>query len=201
MTLPSLIVAEETGKITAVMHRYCRAMDRIDAKLGYSVWHDDGTADYGPFFKGSGRDFIDWVCNFHRTLISQFHQVTNILIDVMGEHATSESYVTAALLFQNGHKISSSQDAEAVGTSHVSEIFVKRTTDATHDDTTSVQRLVTARGRYLDRWSLRHGCWAIDHRHCILDFASAQAVYDATLGSGKRDATDPSYLHWKHPGL
>jgi hypothetical protein len=57
---------------------------------------------------------------------------------------------------------------------------------------------VVDRGRYLDRWSLRNGCWAIDHRHFVEDF---QALYDvplnaATDGSattGRRDERDPSF--------
>ncbi len=84
--------------ISDVLMRYCRSMDRIDAELGYSVWHEDGLADYGSVFKGTGREFVDWVCMFHRTLVSHSHQIGNILIDVQGERACSETYVTVALL-------------------------------------------------------------------------------------------------------
>jgi hypothetical protein len=87
-----------TQAITKVILRYCRAMDRIDAQLGYTVWHEDGTADFGEAFKGSGRGFIDWVCVLHRTFDNHFHQVGNILLDVDGERATSETYVTVSLL-------------------------------------------------------------------------------------------------------
>jgi hypothetical protein len=93
--------------ITDVLIRYCRAMDRIDAKLGYSIWHDDGIADYGPVFKGTGREFIDWVCGFHRTLVSHSHQIANVLIDVQGERAASETYVAVGLLSakDGGHSL------------------------------------------------------------------------------------------------
>jgi hypothetical protein len=84
--------------ITDVIHRYCRSMDRIDAELGYSVWHEDGVADYGPLFQGSGREFIDWVCDYHRGIESHLHQVGNITIDLAGDHAGSETYITVALL-------------------------------------------------------------------------------------------------------
>jgi hypothetical protein len=33
--------------ITDLIYRYCRAMDRIDPDLGYTIWHEDGVADYG----------------------------------------------------------------------------------------------------------------------------------------------------------
>ncbi len=91
--------------IQAVLHRYCRSMDRIDAELGYTVWHEDGLADYGPLFQGTGRGFIDWVCDYHRSLEAQSHQIANKMIDVEGDRAGSETYVTVALLFrENGRQ-------------------------------------------------------------------------------------------------
>ena len=87
--------------ITEVIYRYCRAMDRIDAELGYSVWHEGAVADYGSVFSGTGREFIDWVCEFHRGLLCHFHEVSNILISVDGNSAISESYNTTALFFNN----------------------------------------------------------------------------------------------------
>ena len=84
--------------IIEVMSRYCRAMDRIDAKLGYTVWHEDGTADYAPSYAGTGHGFIDWVCDFHRTLEGHSHQISNSLIEVKGDKAVSETYVHALLI-------------------------------------------------------------------------------------------------------
>ncbi|WP_295637263.1 nuclear transport factor 2 family protein, partial [Novosphingobium sp.] len=84
--------------ITDQIYRYCRAMDRIDHQLGYSIWHDDGTADYGAaVFAGLGRDFIDHVCRQHAGLLCHSHQVTNIVIELDGDRAASEAYVTANL--------------------------------------------------------------------------------------------------------
>lgn len=92
--------------ITDQLYRYCRAMDRIDHELGYSVWHDDGTADYGErVFQGSGRDFIDHVCKQHSQLINHSHQITNIVIELNGDQAASEAYVTANLRMQRGEKL------------------------------------------------------------------------------------------------
>jgi hypothetical protein len=51
---------------------------------------------------------------------------------------------------------------------------------------------ITARGRYLDRWSRRDGVWAIDERRFVTDMQSSAAV-DAKPGAGRRDSTDPSY--------
>jgi hypothetical protein len=83
--------------ITEQIYAYCRAMDRNDAALARSIWHDNGRADYGPIFTGSGSGFVDFVMKSHEGKVGLSHQVTNILIRVSGARAASESYVTAAL--------------------------------------------------------------------------------------------------------
>ena len=92
--------------ITDLIYRYCRAMDRIDHELGYSIWHEDGTADYGvDVYVGSGRGFIDHVCRQHAGLLAHSHQVTNIIIEVDGHRAGSEAYVTATLRMMRGETL------------------------------------------------------------------------------------------------
>ena len=91
-------VALDMHEITQLVYRYCRAMDRIDHELGYSIWHEGATADYGEgLYQGSGTGFIDWVCEQHRQMIAHSHQVTNVIIELDGDLARTESYVTAAL--------------------------------------------------------------------------------------------------------
>lgn len=83
--------------ITEVLHTYCIAIDRKDRELGYSVWHPDGTAHYEGMFDGLGREFIDFgIAGHDNALPASSHQVTNIVITVDGDHATSDSQVTAA---------------------------------------------------------------------------------------------------------
>ncbi|MFT4025617.1 MAG: nuclear transport factor 2 family protein [Novosphingobium sp.] len=92
--------------ITDQIYRYCRAMDRIDHELGYSIWHEDGTADYGAeVYQGPGRGFIDHVCAQHAQLLVHSHQVTNIVIELDGDRAASEAYVTARLRMERGGKL------------------------------------------------------------------------------------------------
>lgn len=88
--------------ITDQIYRYGRAMDRIDAELGYSLFHEDGQADYEGVYKGSGRGFIDQVCEQHRRALAHSHQVTNIVIALDGDRAASESYVISAVRFMHG---------------------------------------------------------------------------------------------------
>ena len=95
--MASLQQVSDRLAITDQIYRYCRAMDRMDHDLGYSIWHEDGTADYGHNFQGSGRDFVDHVCQQHASLQQHSHQVSNIIIELDGDSAGSEAYVTATL--------------------------------------------------------------------------------------------------------
>jgi SnoaL-like domain len=55
-----------------------------------------------------------------------------------------------------------------------------------------VHRMFSA--RYIDTWSKRDGCWAIDRRDCVVDFSEVRDV--TSLGEdarSARDHTDPSY--------
>ncbi len=84
--------------ITEVIYRYCRALDRMDRPLADTIWHPDGTADYGPtMFQGTGAGFLDWVWPAHTSMLGHSHQIANVLIEVDGDRAGSESYVTATL--------------------------------------------------------------------------------------------------------
>ncbi len=91
--------------ITDQIYRYCRAMDRIDHALGYSIWHEDGTADYGHNYQGTGRGFVDHVCRQHAGLLMHSHQMSNIIIELDGDTAGSESYVTATLRMDRNGQI------------------------------------------------------------------------------------------------
>ena len=95
-TLPDVQDLIDRQAITDLLYRYCRAVDRLDVPLGRSIWHDDARADYGDFYRGAGADVIDRICAAHRALTAHSHQVTNVLIDLDGDRAGSESYCIAA---------------------------------------------------------------------------------------------------------
>ena len=80
-----------------VLSRYCRGLDRMDKEMAYAVWHDDGTAFYDGIFEGTGHGFIDWVWEAHAAMERHSHQITNLLCEIDGDRATSESYVTVVL--------------------------------------------------------------------------------------------------------
>ena len=83
-----------------------RSVDRLDIPLGHSIWHEDGIADYGEtVYRGNGRGVIDHICAQHRRTLHHSHQVCNILIDLDGDRAGSESYVTASLRIRRGERL------------------------------------------------------------------------------------------------
>ena len=91
--------------ITELLHRYCRALDRMDRDLALSCWHEGGTDEHTPLFSGTGADFVDWVWKLHAPMKLTRHVLTNILIEVDGEQAWSESYWTVLLRLERGGKL------------------------------------------------------------------------------------------------
>jgi hypothetical protein len=73
---------------------YARAMDRCDHALGYSVFHENAPADYGSMFQGTGSEFVDFALKSHENFLVHNHQISNLLIELRGDQAGSETYVT-----------------------------------------------------------------------------------------------------------
>jgi SnoaL-like domain len=100
--------AGEVADRLAIMeqiYRYCRSVDRLDVALGHSVFHEDSYADFGASYKGPGRGWIDYICVEHLKFLHHSHQVTNIVIEIDGDRAGSESYVTAKLRSRQGERL------------------------------------------------------------------------------------------------
>jgi SnoaL-like domain len=106
MTDAELRALADRQQIADLIYRYCRAVDRLDVPLGHSIWHDDGIADYGEdVYRGDGRSVIDHICAQHRRTLHHSHQVSNIIVELDGDRAGSESYVTATLRVRSGEQL------------------------------------------------------------------------------------------------
>jgi hypothetical protein len=90
--------------ISDQIYRYCRAVDRLDVAVGHRVFHADSYADFGVY-QGSGRGWIDFICQEHLKFLHHSHQVTNVIIETDGDRGGSESYVTATLRSAEGSKL------------------------------------------------------------------------------------------------
>ena len=91
--------------ITDKIYRYCRSVDRLDIAVGHSVFHEDSHADFSPGYVGPGRGWIDYICEKHREFLHHSHQVSNVIIELDGDRAGSESYVHATLQRQEGDRV------------------------------------------------------------------------------------------------
>lgn len=85
------VVAEHA--IRRVMTLYCRAADRRDHALMRSILHDDAFLDLGHF-RGGADQFIAYAAAFPPVGSSQ-HHITNLLVEIDGDHAEAETYCVA----------------------------------------------------------------------------------------------------------
>lgn len=80
--------------ILDVVSRYCRGIDRIDADLVRSCYHD-GAIDHHIGFAGTADEFISWCFPLLREFGGTRHVIANHLCEVNGDVAVAESYVLA----------------------------------------------------------------------------------------------------------
>ena len=84
-------------QIRQLLYRMSRAIDRHDMDLRASVWHDDSIDNHG-IFDGTMADYTAWLLT-DQSPLSQFdqtqHMLGNILIELDGDVADTESYLLA----------------------------------------------------------------------------------------------------------
>jgi hypothetical protein len=83
------------AEIQDLLLRYCRGIDRADVDLVRSVYHPGATDDHGVF-SGDAAEFAAFVIP---VLTAEYtvtqHQLHNMLIEIDGDSAGSETYFTA----------------------------------------------------------------------------------------------------------
>ncbi|MDR1588925.1 MAG: nuclear transport factor 2 family protein [Oscillospiraceae bacterium] len=105
------------------LYMYCRSMDRTDIRLGYAVFTEDSEADYGPYYRGSGRGFVDRLAREENSrVVTESHQLTNISIRVRGDSAGSEAYITFLIVARDEDGVIRSSS----GTGRFVDEWVKR---------------------------------------------------------------------------
>ncbi|MEP6659417.1 MAG: nuclear transport factor 2 family protein [Acidimicrobiales bacterium] len=131
--------------IERVLLRYCRAIDRCDAELLRSCYHDDAHDHHGPY-RGDRDGFVDYAIGDLRARAESHGQLTthllsNILVDIDGDVADAESYFRA---------------------SHV-------------EDREDHFRVFEFNGRYIDRFERRDGEWRIASRVVVHDWSEIRS--------------------------
>lgn len=172
--------------ITEVIHRYARAIDRMDEAMLRSVFHAGAT--HRHFYEGPSSDpsvayseeepgdFVAFAMSVLRTHERTHHQLGNVLIELRSaETAVGESYFTAH------HRMRPLGDplAGAGACDTPMDYFVG--------------------GRYLDRYELRDGQWAIVERTGMTDWVRLDAPSSAVMQAidaetlGRQNADDLVY--------
>lgn len=160
MTLDELLAKQE---IRDTLMTYCRGIDRLDATLLESVYHEDATDDHGGY-SGDARGFIAWVIPLLRGFDSTMHFLGNSLISVDGDTAHSETYAIA---------------------------YHRRTADGGgKEDWTIALRYVDRFEQRNGAWKISHRVCVFEWQRIdpVLDGAELRQRI-----IGRRDATDPVY--------
>ena len=95
MSVETLIAKQE---ITDLVGRYMRGLDRLDADILRTTFHDDARTDYG-FFKGGPDEFVAMAMGALKDHLANHHMIGQVNIDVEGAVAFGEVY------FQAFHRI------------------------------------------------------------------------------------------------
>jgi hypothetical protein len=95
---PQLRELLDKQAIYEVLIRYCRGVDRCDAEIVRSVYHEDAWDDHG-YWRGNGHDFADFVtARLAAANVRTTHSVSGVLIEVDGDAAWSEAQVMTHLV-------------------------------------------------------------------------------------------------------
>jgi hypothetical protein len=156
-------------EIERALLTYCRGIDRRDADLVRSVYHDDAVDDHGGSFNGGPDEYVSWVMEHLLNFVSSMHTLQNILIDVdeILQVARVESYCIA-------HHVRAGDGDELV-----MDVFACRYVD-----------------RFENR---PERGWRIAHRIVVAEWRLRQpmlSVVEQPPGfvRGQRDRTDVSYF-------
>jgi hypothetical protein len=89
-------------EIEALLVRFCRGVDRCDIELMKSCFHPDAIDDHG-FFSGPAHIFAEQAAqNLPKRFSSTKHFLTNVYLELAGNHARCESYVLALFRMDEG---------------------------------------------------------------------------------------------------
>jgi len=184
--VPSPAELADRAAIYAVLVAHCRGVDRADERALKSAYWSDATVEYGGF-NGNAHAFCEFLPGAIRFYAYTHHAIGNVAIDIRGNAARVETYVTAA-----HYRRSSSTDS-------VAGRPPPRTapTAVPGGDTEMVFY-----GRYLDRFERRGDVWKIVHRRVVMDWNrhTAAAMVESGppvdgLARGGRHPADPLYEH------
>ncbi len=166
----------DESEIRAVLARYARGIDRFDADLVRSCYHDGAMHLHGGY-RGSAAGFIDYAFQWADKVEWWTHWLGQSTIELDGDSAWAETYCLCVTRMRPTEAGAVSLDRLAADTSRVDRF---------------------ANIRYVDQFERRDGVWRIARRKLIYQPGRIDpVVLDAALAEGSlrgvNGRDDPSY--------
>ncbi|NHN36534.1 nuclear transport factor 2 family protein [Pseudomaricurvus alcaniphilus] len=174
------------------IYRYCRAVDRLDSAELNGIFWDDARYIGGPFPDDNtppARDFLKlgMKVTVEDVFAQSMHSISNIIIDIDGDVAFSESYAHC-------HHISHPTEA-----GRIALIGAENNAEFKYSGADVVEMILGL--RYIDRFEKRAREWRIAKRSLVIDWSQVQKWRGITHGGlyenlrlrGTRGIEDPVY--------
>lgn len=175
--------------IQDLIHRWCRAVDRLDFDAMRDIFHPDAIDDHNRY-SGDIPGLLNWIEERHRTITFSMHMVGNMVIEFASpELALSESYVWFIQRYPPEAK----------------ESLSELTNGAVGKEGTGMDMMGCS--RYVDRVEKRDGQWRIAKRTAVSDWKAVQPFDSGGPAPlphwniGRRDKDDPLYRERAAVGL
>ncbi|MES2398816.1 MAG: nuclear transport factor 2 family protein [Pseudomonadota bacterium] len=152
--------------ITELLYKYPRALDRLDRNLLMSIGHPEAKVEFGKTVFPNWTAYTDWMIKAHTGMLGNNHRITNILIEVRGDTAVSESTGTALLL-------------------------VKQEKGDDYEERYMHSRYLDTWSRRGGKWGLDYRQTVMDYR--VVKPVSAADVKSLYVMGARTGAADPSY--------
>lgn len=81
-------------EIAELLTRYCRGVDRGDADLVAQAYHEGAVEDHGGTYLGPASEYVAMLRRVLPKAPRMTHSITNLLIEIDGETAIAECYMT-----------------------------------------------------------------------------------------------------------
>lgn len=148
----------DRAQIQDVLHRWCRAVDRLDLAAMPALFHPDLHDNHGAF-QGGLDALMGWIAQRHQTIVFSLHQISNILIEFAGpDLALAETTYLAIQRYTPEARESLAQSSGGrLGTPG-------QATD------------VMGTGRYVDRFERRDGAWKVARRTVVMGWKRMDTV-------------------------
>lgn len=157
---------DDLAAINDVLASYCRGVDRVDEATLRAIYHEDAIEDRGSgLFIGKAHDWIPWTLSLLPVFTSTQHCIFNVLIDLQGDKAFTETYFRAYHRFGSPQK----NEAEAATGQKVNEDVEWPEGD--------IELLLG--GRYIDRLEKRNGVWKFAYRKMINDWVHQRPIAES----------------------